>query len=375
MNFSFWDINELVGPIDYLIVGSGITGLSTAIHLQQAMPRKHVVVFEGGMLPYGASTRNAGFTCFGSMGELVSDLQHHSEDEVLKLVEMRVKGLELLKKLVNPKFMQHQSVGNYELFTPAEKVQFQNLASQIPAINKLLHPIFKQEVFAVVEKSFGFAGANQYIHNRFEGMINSGSMMSGLLERAHRLGVRIYNGASVESYSTENEGVRVSLANGIELKAGKLAFCTNAFSGKFLPHLDLTPARNQVLITKPLKKQPFLGAFHMEEGHVYFRNFGKRVLIGGGRQHFPEENNTQEIATTPEVQAYLEKLLKTVILPRQNFEVEQRWAGIIGIGQKKTPIIENVGSNTFVAARLGGMGVALGSLLGKKLANKIISKK
>lgn len=373
MNFSFWDINELIGPSDYIIVGSGITGLSTAIHLKQAMPQKHVVVLERGMLPWGASTRNAGFTCFGSMGELVSDLGKHSEDEVLNLVEKRVKGLELLKKLVNPKFMQYQPVGNYELFTAAEKVQFQNLASQIPAINKLLQPVFKQEVFAVVEKTFGFAGTNQYIHNRFEGMINPGSMMKGLLERAHKLGVRIYNGAAVKSFEPETAGVRLSLENGMELSAHKLAFCTNAFSGKFLPRLNISPARNQVLITKPLKKQPFVGAFHMEEGHVYFRNFGKRVLIGGGRQHFPEENNTQEIATTPEVQAYLEQLLKSVILPRQNFEVEQRWSGIIGLGSKKTPLVEHVAPNTFVAARLGGMGVALGSLLGKELAQKIIS--
>jgi len=39
------------------------------------------------MLPQGASTKNAGFACFGSLSEIIDDLKSHSEEEVIELVQ------------------------------------------------------------------------------------------------------------------------------------------------------------------------------------------------------------------------------------------------------------------------------------------------
>ncbi len=36
MNFSYWENTELVGNNDVVIIGSGITGLSAAIHIKRA---------------------------------------------------------------------------------------------------------------------------------------------------------------------------------------------------------------------------------------------------------------------------------------------------------------------------------------------------
>jgi hypothetical protein len=49
------------------------------------------------MLPHGASTKNAGFACFGSISEIIDDLKSHSE-EVYQLVTKRLEGLRLLRK-------------------------------------------------------------------------------------------------------------------------------------------------------------------------------------------------------------------------------------------------------------------------------------
>ena len=38
MNFSYWENKELIGDNDIVIIGSGITGLSTAIHLKRTSP-------------------------------------------------------------------------------------------------------------------------------------------------------------------------------------------------------------------------------------------------------------------------------------------------------------------------------------------------
>ena len=44
------------------------------------------------------------------------------------------------------------------------------------------------------------------------------------------------------------------------------------------------------------------------------------------------------------------------------------WSGILGIGDQKKPIIERVSPNVVVAVRMGGMGVAIGSLVGEEAA-------
>ena len=78
MNFSYWENKELIGDNDIVIIGSGITGLSTAIHLKRTSPSLKILILERGVLPWGASTKNAGFACFGSLGEVLDDLQNTS---------------------------------------------------------------------------------------------------------------------------------------------------------------------------------------------------------------------------------------------------------------------------------------------------------
>ena len=49
------------------------------------------------MLPQGASTKNAGFACFGSLSEILDDLQSHSKEEVLQLVKKTYKWFTAVK--------------------------------------------------------------------------------------------------------------------------------------------------------------------------------------------------------------------------------------------------------------------------------------
>ena len=43
----------------------------------------------------------------------------------------------------------------------------------------------------------------------------------------------------------------------------------------------------------------------------------------------------------------------------------------MGVGQQKNTIVKQLGSNVYCGVRLGGMGVAIGSLIGKELAELI----
>jgi hypothetical protein len=67
----------------------------------------------------------------------------------------------------------------------------------------------------------------------------------------------------------------------------------------------------------------------------------------------------------------LEALLKEVILPQQEVQVALRWSGIMGLGAHKKPIVQQLSNRVFCGVRLGGMGVAIGSLIGAELADLV----
>jgi hypothetical protein len=60
--------------------------------------------------------------------------------------------------------------------------------------------------------------------------------------------------------------------------------------------------------------------------------------------------------------------LQTVILPDTKFEVDYAWSGIMGIGKDKSPIIKKTNNNVAFGVRMGGMGIAIGSEVGKSLS-------
>ena len=64
MNLSYWEIKTWFTKVDFTIVGSGIVGLSTALWLKNRFPKSNILILEKGILPQGASTKNAGFACF-----------------------------------------------------------------------------------------------------------------------------------------------------------------------------------------------------------------------------------------------------------------------------------------------------------------------
>ncbi|MDX1761064.1 MAG: FAD-dependent oxidoreductase [Christiangramia sp.] len=368
MNFSFWETDSWFSDIDFCIIGSGITGLNAAIRLKQAKPNAKVLILEKGMLPEGASTKNAGFACFGSISEILDDLKTHSEKEVVQLCEKRKKGLELLRNNLGDDVIDYQERGGYELFKEADKELYEECLQDIPRINQLLKPVFNENVFEIAENEFGFKQIQpQLIFNKFEGQIDTGKMMSSLVKKAVAKGVRILNSVEVKSYDQSENGINIKTSN-FTLNSKKLIITTNGFASR-LGIGEVKPARAQVLVTKPIENIPFKGTFHLDKGYYYFRNIGDRVLFGGGRNLDFKTEETDEIGLTEIIQDKLKELLKTCILPETEFEIQQSWSGIMGVGAQKKPIVKELSNNVYCGVRLGGMGIAIGSLVGKEIAD------
>ncbi len=338
MQLSYWELKNWFTNVDYTIVGSGIVGLHCALALRERFPKAKILVLEKGILPQGASTKNAGFACFGSISEILDDLKSHSLDEVVALVEKRWKGLQLLRKRLGDEVLNFKPFGGYELFLKDDEAFFENCIQKIPFINEVLKPIFKADVFEKQVDRFSFQNIFDYlIFNPFEGQIDTGNMMQALLKEATKKDILILNQQNVSSYNDLNGKVEV-VTNEFSFTTNKLLFATNGFATQ-LTEGKVQPARAQVLITKPIENLDIKGTFHLDKGYYYFRNIGNRILFGGGRNLDFDGENTTDLGQTKIIQDSLEQLLKNVILSNYDFEIDHRWSGIMGVGNHKKPIV------------------------------------
>jgi len=368
---SFWEQKTYFEGIDFMIVGSGIVGISTALALRKQHPKAKIVIFERGYLPSGASTKNAGFTCFGSATEILDDLKKMDESLVWSTVEKRWTGLQRLKGLAGVDFMDYQQHGSWDIITHAEADKVDYCDSQLDYLNKNIASItghtnvYKKHDDCA--KQFGFQHILTSYENSLEGQIDTGKLITRLHALAVSQNIQFIFGIEVVALQSNLYHVAVQTQAGF-LKAKHVLICTNGFARQFLPNRDINPARAQVLVTTPIPKLKVKGTFHYQEGYYYFRNFEDRILLGGGRNLDFEGETTTALDTTEHIMEALNKLLREVILPNQEVGIAYKWAGIMGVGKTKAPIVERIDERIAVGVRLGGMGVAIGSLVGQELA-------
>lgn len=371
MELSFWERESLL-QFDVIIVGSGIVGLSTACSLLEKKADLRVAVLERGLLPTGASTRNAGFACFGSVTELLEDLKTSSEKEVKDLVKARYEGLLKLRKRLGDEAIGLENNGGYELVL--EDIEM--LDEKIDKLNKLLLPVFGENTFSLKDEQineFGFEGVKHLIYTPFESSIDTGKMMLSLQKKATSLGAVIITGCEVTSFKEKETTVSVSVFDSfrksdLTLSADKLILCTNAFTKTLLSELDINPGRGIVIITKPIEGLKLKGNFHFNQGYFYFRNVGNRILFGGGRNLFFNEEATMDFTINSKIMAVLHSYLEEIILPNQPYRIDMEWTGIMAFGETKNPIIKQISERIICGVRMGGMGVALGTETGERIA-------
>jgi len=373
---SFWEKNSFLN-YDIIITGAGINGLSAACAIKEKYPEKSVLIIERGSWPLGASTRNAGFACFGSFSEIRDDIEQNGMTKALQLIEMRVRGMEVHNKRLDWAKMGYKATGGGELLFDDEPFE----RDELEHMNANLLPILKTTVFTeakekISENGFAPHPIKTFISNRCEGQVDSGMLMYNLWQYAAGLGVMIMNGMEVIECNDTSNHCEVSATHNLiketlVFKCQTLILTTNAFTRQFFPKLDVIPGRGQMLVTKPIEALKFEGIFHFRQGYYYFRNYGNLILFGGGRNEDMDVETTTNIGLNNGIQDKLDHYLQTLIIPGIPYEIDSRWAGIMAFGKDKTPIIERVSPNIIAGVRMGGMGVALSGIVSEKIAEMV----
>ena len=372
---SYWEKQTTHGAYDVIVVGGGIVGLNAAITCLERRPGLNVLVVDRGVFPIGASTRNAGFACFGSISEVLSDIKEMGYEAALALFVKRKQGLERLIALVSDKEIDLEWYGGFEVFTQAQHDVYEECNSSMGRLNADLRDCFGGNVFEQADDqmgSHGLRGFEHMISHPYEGQLHPGKLVRALQRKARDLGATVVGGVAVESIEEDGSGT-VTVHGGHVFKGRITVVCTNGFARRLLPGLDIRPARNQVVVTSRIENLQLKGTFHHDAGYVYFRNIDGRILIGGARNLVVEREATETFGLTDDITEWLREFVEAHITPSPPV-VEYAWSGIMGLGPDKHPIVAMASERIAVAVRLGGMGVAIGSLVGKEVAEMAIER-
>jgi gamma-glutamylputrescine oxidase len=377
MNLSFWEKQTYYAHRDIIIVGGGFAGLWCAIELKQRQPALNIALLDKGVIPTGASTRNAGFSCFGSPTELLSDMVQIGEENAWQLVEWRYRGVLKIQQHFE-RLIDYEPSGGYECLK-AGTTEWARCTEKLDWLNNALQRITGvEQVFVQDDAALaanGITGFDHLFFNRLEGVLHPAKLLVALQQKAQSLGVQLFNGIDVVGFEQETgSGVVIETEQRIHFHTERLLICNNAFAKELLPQLDIQPARGQVLLTSPIDGLQLKGAFHYDHGFYYFRNLGNRVLLGGARNKSIETENTTSFITTNFIQKELESFLQTHLLAGKTYTITDRWAGIMGMsrGADKMPVIQQAKENVFCAVRMSGMGVALAPVAAELVADLML---
>ena len=356
---SYWESKGWFENTDALIVGGGLVGMNAALELQSLHPNWRIVLIDRSDIG-GASTRNAGFACFGSPTELLEDWQILGREKTIDLVKMRWGGLTELRRQWGDDALGYRDCGSLEAFTNPES--FKQCLAVLPEMNEALSPIFGETPFTTLDSSaLADSGLNNVcgvISSPLEGDLDVAQMNRAMQRELFSRGIDVIGGVTVQRLRENGLAWRIETDQG-DLEAKKVLVCNNAWASELLD-IDVQPAPNAVVVSQPLHRLKLKQTIHHDRGYVYAREVDGRLLIGGGRHWDCRDDHDR-------IQRLLDWAQKHIV-GAESIQIDHHWIGQLGVGTHRMPVIDELKPGLFAGVRLGGMGVAIGSEVGRQLA-------
>ncbi|SJZ92445.1 NAD(P)/FAD-dependent oxidoreductase [Sediminibacterium ginsengisoli] len=372
-HLSIWEKETYYSPQDIIIAGGGLMGLWTAFELKKRNNALRISVVERNPVPLGASSRNAGFACFGSPTELIHNMRSMGKDAMLEVVEMRYKGIEKIRSFFKDDEIAFDPCGGFECIDHTYD-SWHELPGLLDELNDALKPVTGiSQVFSYANDQIQEKGLRNFdamISNPLEAGLHSGMLLQGLSRLVQSMGVQLYYGLEVTGWD-EGEPVTVHTSQ-FNMQAGRLLLCCNAFTKDLFPASGVVPARGQVIVTSPVPGLTMKGTFHYDEGFYYWRNLGNRILLGGARNTAIDAERTTGFEGSGEIRIRLEQFLREHLSPRYSYTIDHHWSGIMGFTDNGMPLLEAAGEKTDAVSACNGMGVALTPVFAEKVAQHLL---
>lgn len=354
---------------DVCVIGGGVTGCSTALHL--AEQGYSVVLLEAGDVGHGASGRSGGQILPGLGTDITTVQQAMGLTRAREVWEMSREAVRLTAELVERHAIPCELAWGYlhAAVKPRHVRELEAFREQLSrdygyeALEWLEGDALREHV---VTDAYPAA-----LHDREGGHLHPLNYTLGLARAAQRAGVRLHpRSAAVEI--RRGRPATVLTEHG-RVSADFVVLAANAYHRDLVPELSgrIMRAANYMIATAPLSEAQAAQVLPRNDALSdanfvldYYRLSADRRLIYGGEVSYDGRE-------PPRLQSRMDAKIARLFPVLEGVPIEYRWGGDVAITLNRAPDFGRLGDNLYYAQGYSGHGMALAGLAGKLMAEAI----
>lgn len=369
MTVSHWQqVEQTERDVDVLIVGAGLAG-TTAAYFAKQVHGRDVVVTEKRDVGLGASSRNAGFMISGLDTYYHRAINRYGRDVAREMWHLSLRTISHWREFIknSPFDVPLDNCGSMLLAESPEEAKDLELAAKALSDDKIDVEYHSRDP---LNRGY-FAGIEQPIDAGVQPYLLAQSIMA-------QSGAELIVNNELYRIEQDNDDTVTVYTRQVIFKARHVLLCTNAYSPMIDPYFvgKVIPTRAQCLVTEPLQEIPMKYCGYSNYGFMYYRTtFDGRLLVGGGRHEFKdEENDTTEDRLNDNVQHYLDTYI-TKYFPDVKADVAHRWSGIMGFSVDGLPMVGMLPDKPRVGFVVGftGHGLAMAAGTVERAVDKLLN--
>lgn len=381
---------------DVCVVGGGIAGCSTALHLAERGYR--VVLLEAELIGWGASGRSGaqaitGVACGQSKLESLV-----GADDARRIWDMSVEALRLQRELIDRHHIDCDYVAG-QMHVALKPRQERELREDV----EITHARYAHDSLRMVERDElrSLVASERYIAGTYDsacGHLHPLKYTLGLAAAAERAGAKIFEHSRVLDYqritsakstAAESAGgsaatwsarsatspsstLLVRTAQGV-VRCRSIALCGNAWLGPFAPALarKIIGVGTCIVATEPLGEERAAALITNNAAVTdinwvidYFRRSSDHRLLFGGRVSY---SGIDPLGTRRATRARMVKVFPQLA----DTQIDFAWGGLVDITLNRAPHFGRLESDVYFVQGFSGHGIALTGIAGKLLADAI----
>ena len=356
---------------DYLIIGAGYTGLSTARKLSEIDNSKKIIIIDAQLAGEGGSSRNSGYLVDTTLNDgFISNKDIKNYKKKVKIYNL---GIEAVKRYVKEYQVDcdWNDSGKYFASSKLEDEEkaksFSNLLTNLNFGNKIL---YKEDL----KKNLGTSFYSIGVYTNGGILLNPAKLVRSMIDTLPE-NIELFENTQLFNWKARNHKIECQFKNN-KIITNKIIFCNNGFLRSLNIKKNYSfPITLTASMTRPLSDKEFqsIGS-PLEWGVLPIRPMGATIRLTKDRRILIR--NTAEIRNPNLMNE--NDLSKRVKLHNSGIKkrfpnlpdnlIEDSWSGIVCRSGNSSQIFEKIDKNIYVAGCYNGSGIGVGTLFGEQIA-------
>ena len=355
---------------DVCVVGAGIAGCSSALHLAQA--GLSVVLLEQHRVSWGASGRSGGQALFGIATGQAKLERLIGRADARAVWEVSVEALALMRDLINRYHIECDLTAGF-LYTAVREHHVRELHAELSELRERLD--YRSVSYVPRAELRELLATDRYLGALYDS--NSAHLHPlnytlGLARAAEQQGVRIFEATRATRFAPAGAQVRIQTPGG-EVRARFLVLCGNVYLGDTAPQLasKIMAVATYIVATEPLgaERARQLIANNAAVSDMnwvldYFRRSADHRLLFGGRVNYSGLKSFDAPGAT-------RARMLNVFPQLEGVRIDYAWGGHVDITLNRAPHFGRLAPNVYFLQGFSGHGIALTGIAGKLVADAI----